>query len=125
MLPCPRHILVVEDDACLRGLFIEVLSAQSDLLVDGAASIAEAEALLASPDAHYEAILLDRGLPDGDGGELCLKLRRNGLQTRVLMLSGTVGGQDAAGGFACGADDYLHKPVRIVELVVRLRAQLH
>jgi DNA-binding response OmpR family regulator len=120
----PRHILVVEDNASLRCLFVDVLSAERDLLVDSAGSIAEAEALLASPDAHYDAILLDLGLPDGDGRDLCLQLRRSGLLIPIIMLTGSADCQDMAESIECGANDYIIKPVRMMDLVVRLRAQL-
>jgi DNA-binding response OmpR family regulator len=123
-VPIARHILVVEDNASLRGLFVDVLSAERDLLVDGAATIAEAEALLGSPDAHYDAILLDLGLPDGDGRDLCQQLRQCGLRIPILMLTGAVGEQDRLDGLDCGASDYLIKPVRIADLLVRLRARL-
>jgi DNA-binding response OmpR family regulator len=123
-MPTPRHILVVEDNASLRGLFVDVLSSERDLLVDGAGSIAEAEDLLASPDGHYDAMLLDLGLPDGDGRDLCLRLRRGGLRIPILLLTGSVGEQDRLDGLDCGASDYLIKPVRIADLLVRLRAQL-
>ncbi|MGG5891133.1 response regulator transcription factor [Falsiroseomonas sp. HC035] len=123
-MPIPRHILVVEDNACLRVLFVDVLSAERDLLVDTAATIAEAEALLGSPDAAYDAILLDLGLPDGDGRDLCRQLRQRGLRIPILLLTGAVGEQDRLDGLDCGASDYLIKPVRIADLLVRLRAQL-
>jgi DNA-binding response OmpR family regulator len=123
-VPIPRHILVVEDDAALRGLFVDVISAQRDLLVDASASIAEAEALLDGPDAHYDAMLLDLGLPDGDGRDLCRQLRQRGLRIPILLLTGAVGEQDRLDGLDCGASDYLIKPVRIADLLVRLRAQL-
>jgi DNA-binding response OmpR family regulator len=123
-MPTPRHILVVEDNASLRGLFVDVLSAERDLLVDGAGSIAEAEDLLASPDVHYDAMLLDLGLPDGDGRDLCRQLRQRGLRIPILLLTGSVGEQDRLDGLNCGASDYLIKPVRIADLLVRLRAQL-
>ncbi|MGK7871095.1 response regulator transcription factor [Falsiroseomonas sp. E2-1-a20] len=123
-MPIPRHILVVEDNACLRGLFVDVLSSERDLLVDAAATIAEAEALLGSPDAAYDAILLDLGLPDGDGRDLCRQLRQRGLQIPILLLTGSAGEQGRLEGLSCGASDYLIKPVRIADLLVRLRAQL-
>ena len=123
-MPIPRHILVVEDNTALRGLFVDVLSAERDLLVDGAGSIAEAEALLCSPDAHYDAMLLDLGLPDGDGRDLCRRLRQHGLRIPILMLTGSVSEQERVECLNCGASDYLIKPVRIADLLVRLRAQL-
>jgi DNA-binding response OmpR family regulator len=123
-MPFPRHILVVEDNASLRCLFVDVLSAERDLLVDGAGSIAEAEALLSRPEANYDAILLDLGLPDGDGRDLCLQLRRSGLLIPIIMLTGSTSSQDMSESLECGANDYIIKPVRMVELVVRLRAQL-
>ncbi|MGG5890848.1 response regulator transcription factor [Falsiroseomonas sp. HC035] len=123
-MPIARHILVVEDNACLRGLFVDVLSAQRDLLVDAAATIAEAETLLGNPDAAYDAILLDLGLPDGDGRDLCRQLRQRGLRIPILLLTGAVGEQDRLDGLDCGGSDYLIKPVRIADLLARLRAQL-
>jgi DNA-binding response OmpR family regulator len=120
----PRHILVVEDNPSLRCLFVDVLSAERNLLVDSAGSIAEAEALLSRPDVHHDAILLDLGLPDGDGRDLCLKLRRNGLLIPIIMLTGSTDCQDMAESIECGANDYIIKPVRMVDLVVRLQAQL-
>ncbi|MGK7871716.1 response regulator transcription factor, partial [Falsiroseomonas sp. E2-1-a20] len=106
-----RHILVVEDNASLRGLFVDVISAERDYLVTSAASLAQAEVLLGQPNAHYDAIVLDVGLPDGNGRDLCLKLRRRGLRIPILLLTGSVGSQDMVEGFGCGASDYLIKPV--------------
>jgi DNA-binding response OmpR family regulator len=123
-VPLLRHILVVEDNVSLRGLFVDVLSAEHDLLVDAAGSIAEAEALLAGPDAAYDAILLDLGLPDGDGRDLCRQLCGRGVRIPILLLTGSVGEQDRLDAMDCGASDYLVKPVRIAALLVRLRAQL-
>jgi DNA-binding response OmpR family regulator len=123
-MPFPSKILVVEDNTPLRGLFAGALSTERDLLVDGAESIAKAEALLGSPDAHYDAILLDLGLPDGDGRDLCLRLRRSGLLIPIIMLASSFREQDRIDGLDCGASDYFIKPVRIADLLVRLRAQL-
>ncbi|MGK7871080.1 response regulator transcription factor [Falsiroseomonas sp. E2-1-a20] len=120
----PRHILVVEDNASLRSLIVDVLSNEPDLLVDAAGTITEAKALLACSDACYDAILLDCGLPDGDGRDLCLQLRRRGLKSPILMLTGSVGEQDRIDSLGYGASDYLIKPIRIADLLVRLRAQL-
>jgi DNA-binding response OmpR family regulator len=124
MVVLAQRILVVEDNASLRSLFVDVISAVHNLLADGAGSITEAEALLSSPNAHYDAVLLDLGLPDGDGREFCLKLRRDGLRIPIIMLTGVAGSLDRIEGLDGGASDYLIKPVRISDLLVRLEAQL-
>ncbi|WP_135469725.1 response regulator transcription factor, partial [Crenalkalicoccus roseus] len=75
-MPAPRPILIVEDDAALRATLAEQLAQEGDFTADQAESASEAEAKLARADARYDAILLDIGLPDGDGREFCAKLRR-------------------------------------------------
>uniref|UniRef100_UPI00281228B2 response regulator transcription factor n=1 Tax=Chelativorans sp. TaxID=2203393 RepID=UPI00281228B2 len=83
-----RPILIVEDDSALRATLAEQLAAEGGFLAEEAESAAAAEAKLAHADARYDAILLDIGLPDGDGRELCAKLRRNGKKMPVIMLTG-------------------------------------
>jgi DNA-binding response OmpR family regulator len=85
---------------------------------------AEAEAKLAEDGARYDAILLDIGLPDGDGRELCARLRREGKRMPVIMLTGQDAEADVVRGLDAGANDYVAKPFRAGELLARLRAQL-
>lgn len=73
-------------------------------------------------DETYDAMLLDLGLPDADGLDLCQSLRRQGVTTPVLMLTARGTLQDRLDGFECGADDYLPKPFAFDELLARLRA---
>lgn len=120
----PRMVLVVEDDAGLRRLLMDVIATEPGITVDGADSVAEAEALLAAPDRRYDTILLDRGLPDGDGGELCLRLRQRGIDDPIIMLTGCVARGEAGRVPDFGASDYLAKPVGVAELMRRLRRQL-
>ena len=80
--------------------------------------------MLASPTNRFDAVLLDIGLPDGDGRELCTRLRRQGLKIPVIMLTGADGEQDVVRGLDAGANDYIAKPFRLNELLARLRAQL-
>jgi DNA-binding response OmpR family regulator len=119
-----RPILVVEDDAALRTTLTEQLVADGSFRPEEAASVAEADAKLSAGDAHYDAVLLDVGLPDGDGREFCAKLRRDGMKMPVIMLTGHNGEQDVVRGLNAGANDYLPKPFGLNELLARLRAQL-
>jgi DNA-binding response OmpR family regulator len=119
-----RPILIVEDDAALRATLAEQLLATGDFLPEEAASVADAAAKLSASDARYNAILLDVGLPDGDGRDFCTKLRRDGMKMPVIMLTGHDGEQDVIHGLDAGANDYIAKPFRLNELLARLRAQL-
>lgn len=120
----PRRTLVVEDDASLRETLADEMRFGGAFLVEEAASVAEAEAMLGSPDSRYDAVVLDIGLPDGDGRDLCARLRRRGLRMPILMLTGADGEQDTVRGLDSGANDYIAKPFRIPELLARLRAHL-
>jgi DNA-binding response OmpR family regulator len=116
--------LIVEDDAALRATLAEQLSADGTFHAEEAESAAEATAKLTDADARYDAVLLDIGLPDGDGRELCATLRRHGKNMPVIMLTGADGEQDVVRGLDAGANDYIAKPFRLPELLARVRAQL-
>ena len=120
----PRPILIVEDDAALRATLAEQIAMEGDFTADEAESATEAAAKLADADARYDAILLDIGLPDGDGRDFCAKLRRDGKKMPVVMLTGADAEQDVVRGLDAGANDYIPKPFRLNELLARLRAQL-
>ena len=120
----PRPILIVEDDAALRATLAEQLAAEGGFRAEEAGSAGEAEAKLAEDGARYDAVLLDVGLPDGDGRELCARLRRAGLKAPVIMLTGADAEQDVVRGLDAGANDYVAKPFRLGELLARVRAQL-
>ncbi|MDO9707653.1 response regulator transcription factor [Paracraurococcus lichenis] len=122
--PLARPLLIVEDDQVLCSTLAEQLSLDGEFEATAAGSVAAAEALLGAPDAGFDAILLDVGLPDGDGRELCQRLRRRGLRMPILMLTGRDGEQDVVHGLEAGANDYLAKPFRRGELLARVRAQL-
>jgi DNA-binding response OmpR family regulator len=119
-----RPILIVEDDAPLRATLIEQIGDCGEFAADQAATAREAEAKLAGPDARYDTILLDIGLPDGDGRDLCAKLRRQGKRMPVIMLTGHGEEIDIVSGLEAGANDYIAKPFRFPELLARVRAQL-
>ena len=119
-----RLILIVEDEAALRATLAEQIATDGDFTMDEAGSLAEAEAKLAVADARYDTVLLDIGLPDGDGRDFCAKLRRDGRKMPVIMLTGADAESDVVRGLDAGANDYIAKPFRMSELLARLRAQL-
>jgi DNA-binding response OmpR family regulator len=124
MTAAPRPILLVEDDAALRATLAEQIALAGEFRVTEAGTLAEAEAALDADGARFDAVLLDVGLPDGDGRELCAKLRRGGKRMPVIMLTGADAEQDVVRGLDAGANDYVAKPFRLGELLARVRAQL-
>jgi two-component system response regulator MprA len=83
-----------------------------------------AEAMRAFRAAPPELLILDIGLPDGDGRDLCLALRSAGIDAPVLFLTARDGLHDKIAGFEAGGDDYLSKPFELEELRVRTSALL-
>jgi two-component system response regulator MprA len=83
-----------------------------------------AEALRAFPKSCPDVMVLDIGLPDADGRDLCLALRANGVRSPVLFLTARDGLHDKIAGFEAGGDDYLTKPFDLDEIRVRLAALL-
>ena len=119
-----RPLLIVDDDAALRQTLAEQLSLDGEFSPAEAETAKEAEEMLTGPEARYDAVLLDIGLPDGDGRELCARLRKQGLKIPVIMLTGQDAEQDVVRGLDAGANDYIAKPFRLGELLARVRAQL-
>ncbi len=115
------RLLVVDDDRALRDVLRRSLNlAGYEILLaeNGATALAEVSAGV--PDA----VVLDVGLPDIDGLEVCRLLRREGNRVPVLMLTARDAVSDRIDGLDAGADDYLVKPFDIDELKARLRALL-
>ena len=119
-----RPLLIVDDDAALRSTLAEQLEVDGEFIPAEAGTAAEAEAMLTAPDARFDAVLLDIGLPDGDGRDLCARLRKHGLKLPIIMLTGADAEQDVVRGLDAGANDYIAKPFRLNELLARVRAQL-
>ena len=117
-----KKILLVDDDGDLREALADqlVLTEEFDVFEagDGAAGLQRAQA------EHFDLILLDVGLPDADGREICRLLRKNGVRTPVIMLTGHVSDEDQVNGLEAGANDYVPKPFRLPVLLARIRAQL-
>ena len=123
-MPAERPILIVDDDEALRETLAEQLSLDGEFKVTEANSVAAAEAALAAPQGRFDALILDIGLPDGDGRDLCAQLRRQGIKVPIIMLTGSDEEADVVKGLDSGANDYIAKPFRLNELLARLRAQL-
>ncbi len=119
-----RPILIVDDDRALRATLVEQLSLDGEFSATEAASLAEAEAAISSKDMRFDAIILDVGLPDGDGRDLCIKLRQQGVKVPIIILTGSDDEMDVVRGLDSGANDYIAKPFRLAELLARVRAQL-
>lgn len=115
------RLLLVEDNEALSGLLQKGLNA-AGFAVDAVQSVAEAVAGLAR--TRFSAIVLDLGLPDGDGYAVLENLRAKGDSTPVLILTARTAVGDKVKGFNRGADDYLGKPFALEELVARLQALL-
>lgn len=119
-----RPILIVDDDQTLRQMLVEQLQVEGEFQAVEADSVAAAWEALRAPDARFDAIILDVTLPDGDGRDFCVELRRAGLRMPIIMLTGSDDEADIVRGLDAGANDYVAKPFRIAELLARLRAQL-
>ncbi|MEV6112805.1 response regulator transcription factor [Streptomyces sp. NPDC052109] len=115
----PR-ILIVEDDHALRDVLRRGLHDEDfDTVCAGNGATA---LRLARPDVS--AVVLDVGLPDADGRDVCQAMRANGFLAPVVFLTARQGITDRLSGFSAGGDDYLPKPFHLAELAARLRAAL-
>ncbi len=114
-------LLLIEDTAALAELLHRSLTNEG-FAVDVAETVGDAELLLdvAAPDV----IVLDLGLPDGDGRDLLRRLRRNGCRIPILVVTARAGLNDRIDGLDGGADDYLVKPAAPAEIAARCRALL-
>jgi len=113
------NILLVEDDPGIGRFVSRGLQAEG-FKVEWARSGQRVAASLASGD--FAAAILDLGLPDMDGADLCRDLRADGIETPICMLTARATLEDKLLGFRCGADDYVAKPFAFEELLARLNA---
>jgi two-component system response regulator MprA len=112
-------VALCEDDEALRSVLTRsVKAAGHDVVI----ARNGAEALRNFPGADVDVVVLDIGLPDSDGRDVCLALRAGGLSAPVLFLTARDAVHDKVAGFESGADDYLTKPFELAELLVRLQA---
>ncbi len=121
-MPSVKRVLLVDDDAMLRASLAEQLAAEDGYAPVEAASYAEGEAR--AREGLYEFMILDVGLPDGDGRELCRALRREGISCPIILLTARDSDADMIEGFELGANDYIAKPFRFAVLMARIHAHL-
>lgn len=117
-----NKILLVDDDEDLREALSEQLLMTEDFDVYEGSS--GAEALEKIKQQSYDLMVLDVGLPDTDGRELCGLIRKQGVKCPILMLTGHDTDSDTILGLDAGANDYITKPFKFPVLLARLRAQL-
>ena len=117
-----KKVLLVDDDDALRGSLAEQLRLHEEFETTVAGTAADGVEIVKND--YFDAILLDVGLPDMDGREACRLMRRNGVKSPIIMLTGADTDADAILGLDAGANDYVTKPFRLGVLLARLRAQL-
>ncbi len=114
-------ILLVDDDEALRESLSEQLRLHEEFVTVDVDT--GSRALEAAKNEYFDAILLDVGLPDMDGREVCRLMRRNGIKSPIIMLTAAQTDADTILGLDSGANDYVVKPFRLSVLLARLRAQ--
>jgi len=120
--PHKRKLLLVDDEDSLRESLAEQLSLHEEF--DIAEARTAAEGLERAKGDYFDAIVLDVGLPDMDGRELCRLMRKCGVKSPIIMLTAAATDADTILGLDAGANDYVTKPFRLGVLLARLRAQL-
>jgi DNA-binding response OmpR family regulator len=114
-----NRIALVEDEPRLSALLVKALLG-AGIETDSFEQIGPAS--LAASNNAYAVLVIDRGLPDGDGLDLVRRLRAAGIRTPCLMLTARDALHDRVEGLESGADDYLTKPFSMEEFVARVRA---
>jgi DNA-binding response OmpR family regulator len=115
------RILLIEDEARIAELVACALT-RAGFIVDAFGSCADGREAVAI--GHYDAAILDLGLPDGDGLGLVAAMRSSGNATPILILTAKDAVEDRVSGLDAGADDYLVKPFAMTELIARAKALL-
>ncbi|MBR3369302.1 response regulator transcription factor [Roseinatronobacter sp. NSM] len=121
-MPKLNKVLLVDDDDDLREALSEQLVMTDEFDVFEAANGADAMEKVRA--GQFDLAILDVGLPDTDGRELCKRMRKAGFKSPVIMLTGHDSDADTILGLDSGANDYITKPFKLPVLLARLRAQL-
>jgi len=121
-MPTAKTLLIIDDDDDLREALAEQLALHEEFKTVQAATATEG--LRLGREIRADLILLDVDLPDMDGREACRLLRKDGVSTPVIMLTGQDSDADTVLGLDSGANDYVTKPFRFAVLLARIRAHL-
>jgi len=116
------NILLIDDDDALRGTLAEQLSFHEEFSTMEAAT--GREGLNAAKEGKFDLVILDVGLPDLDGREVCRMMRKANVRIPVIMLTANDSDSDTILGLDAGANDYVTKPFKFGILLARIRAQL-
>jgi DNA-binding response OmpR family regulator len=116
-----KTLLIVDDDADLRGAVAEQLQAEDFIILEAATA---GDGVRLAQGARPDLILLDVDLPDFDGREACRRMRVAGVQAPVIMLTAATADEETVQGLDSGANDYVTKPYKFAVLLARIRAQL-
>ena len=117
-----KQVLVVEDDAALSQSLTEQLRLHEEF--ECVVANSGQNALEVAKENYYDIILLDVGLPDMDGRDVCKLMRRAGVKSPIIMLTGADSDSDTILGLESGANDYVTKPFRLNVLLARIRAHI-
>ena len=117
-----KTILLIDDDDDLREALTEQFVMTEEFAVVEAGTGADAQQHLKK--GLFDLLIVDVGLPDTDGRELCRLMRKQGLKTPVIMLTGHATDADTILGLDAGANDYVTKPFKFPVLLARIRSQL-
>ncbi len=121
-MPSAKRVLLVDDDQMLRSSLAEQLAAEGDYLPVEASNCAQGRE--AARGGLFEFMILDVGLPDGDGRKLAREFRESGITCPIVMLTAADTDADTIEGLQSGANDYITKPFRFAVLMARLHAHL-
>ncbi len=121
-MPSARRILLVDDDQMLRSSLAEQLAANGEFAPVEAATVSDARAR--AREGLYDLMILDVGLPDGDGRDLARDFRDQGVTCPIIMLTAADSDMDTIKGLEAGANDYITKPFRFAVLLARMHAHL-
>ena len=117
-----KQVLIVDDETPLLEMLSEQLQLHEEFVPVIATSGTAALELVKSD--YFDVIILDVGLPDMDGREVCRLMRRGGVKSPIIMLTGADTDADTILGLDAGANDYITKPFRLGVLLARLRAHI-
>ena len=117
-----KNLLLIDDDDALVEMLIEQLELHEEFKPVVARTAQEG--LQIAKQDYYDIILLDVGLPDMDGRDACKLMRKNGVRSPIIMLTGADTDADTILGLDAGANDYVTKPFRMGVLLARIRAHI-